>query len=582
MAETHSTRRAGLALAASFGLAAAAALGPAAARAGDEPVSVPAPVRERSAPPMDEGERILAAAAAGRTIDREAAKALAAEGLKPVGPSDDAEFLRRVTLDILGVPPTEEEVRAFLSSKDPGKRQARVEELLRDPLFGEHMAELWGRLLFADLKKYRLPEKQAVTEWLAKGFNDGHGFDWLVRELLTATGNTRENPALAFTMRFRDGGIPADIAGVTSRTFLAVQIQCCQCHDHPYEKWKMGDFASFASFFNLVQPRPADPQDPRQGFVVEDPEPARLMRAQGRAGVGADIKGAAKGDPRFLDGTSYRDVQGSTRRGALADWVLARGNPWFSKAMVNRVWFWYFGRGLVNPVDDFRSDNAPSHPALLEGLAIGFSESGFDPRFLVRAITSSQAYQRTSRLPPGGVGDEASLHRFDRLLGRGPVKPLTADQVFDSVLRVTGMDDAFRRTNRAEIDRVKAQLLQQFVSQIDDDETGVSEQWAGTIPQGLLLMNGPLTQMGTRAAAPANRGDRIGLIARDNSLHRILDDTKDAGSRVDRLYLTILGRHPTEREMEDAAGFAGHGKALQGWEDLFWALINCSEFMSNH
>jgi len=566
-----STRNAGIALALAFGLAAAVA------RAGDEVISVPA----RKAAD-DDGDRLLAAAAAARMIDREVDKALAAEGLKPSGPADDAEFLRRVSLDLLGVPPTEAQVRAFLSSKDPGKRQAKVEELMADPLFGEHLAELWGRLLFADLKKYRLPEKQAVTDWLAKNFNEGRGFDWLVRELLTATGNTKDNPALAFTMRFRDGGIPADIAGVTSRTFLAVQIQCCQCHDHPYEKWKQGDFASFASFFNLVQPRPADPMDPRQGFVVEDPDPRRLARAGNRAGVGADIKGAAKGEPRFLDGKAWTDVEGTTRRAALAGWILDRSNPWYARAMVNRVWSWYFGRGIVNPVDDFRSDNPASHPALLDSLALGFAESGSDPRFLVRAITLSKAYQRTSRLPEGGVGDDAAIRRFDRFLGRGPVKPLTADQVFDSVLRVTGMDDAFRKANRAEIDRVKTLLLQQFVSQIDDDETGDTEQWAGTIPQGLLLMNGPLTQIGTRAGGPSGKGDRIGLAASQNTLRGILDDAKDSGERVDRLYLTVLGRHPSEKELADAASFAARGKSTQGWEDLFWALINCSEFMSNH
>jgi hypothetical protein len=576
------------AVAAAFGLAAGAALLPSAfcpsvvrppaVYAGDETVTVPA---GRGAP--DDGDALLAAVAAARRIDREVDAALAAAGLEPAGPSDDAEFLRRVTLDVVGVPPTEEEVRAFLASKDPGKRQVVVETLLRNPLFGDHLAELWGRILFTDLRRYRAPEKEAVKNWLATGFQEGRGLDWMVRSLVTATGNNRENPALAFTMRFRDGGVPADIAGVTSRVFLGVQIQCAQCHDHPYESWKMSDFAGFAAFYNLVQPRPADPMDPRQGFVVEDPDPARLARGAARGGIGADIRGAAKGTPRFLDGRTSPDVEGRTRRGALADWMVARENPYFAKAMVNRAWSWYFGRGIVSPVDDFRTDNPPSHPALLDGLALGFAESGFDPRFLARAFTLSKAYGRTSRLPEAAKGwDEVALRRFDRLHGRGPVKPLTADMVFDSVLRVTGMDDTFRRANRAEIDRVKGQLLEQFVSEIDDDEGVDTEQWAGTIPQGLLLMNGPLTQAGTRGSQPAGRGDRIGLFARGNTLQTILDDTKDTAARVTRLYVTALGRSPTSREVEEAAAFAARGKGVQGWEDLFWALLNSSEFMSNH
>jgi hypothetical protein len=233
-------------------------------------------------------------------------------------------------------------------------------------------------------------------------------------------------------------------------------------------------------------------------------------------------------------------------------------------------------------VDDFRSDNPPSHPELLDSLALGFAESGYDLRFLVRAVAGSEAYQRTSRLPEEAPEDEVALRRFDRLYGRGPVKPLTADQVFDSILRVTGMDDALRRTRRNEIERAKRFLLEQFTTQIDDDEGNDAEQWAGTIPQGLLLMNGPLTQIGTRGGAPAGRGDRLGLLARENSLHRILDDTKDAGARVERLWLTVLGRRPSAAEASEAAAFAARGRGAEGWEDLFWALLNSSEFLSNH
>lgn len=584
MEADRATGRAGLVVAGAFGLAAAAALGLSGALADDAPVSAPARVPRRSAD--DGGERLLAAAATSRSIDREVLKALAAEGLAPAGPADDLEFLRRVSLDLLGVPPTEAEVRSFLASKDPGKRTAKVEELLAHPLFGDHLADLWGRLLFTGLRRYGLQEVEALHRWLAEGFNAGRGMDWLVRELVTATGNSNENPALAYTLRFRDGGIPADIAGTTSRLFLAVQIQCAQCHDHPYEPWKQGEFAGFASFFNLVQPRPADPMDRRAGFVVEDPALRQLERAAGRAGEGADIRGAARAAPKFLGGAVYRDAPGRTRRQALADWMVSRENPWFARAMANRAWSWMFGRGIVNPVDDFRSDNAPSHPAVLDTLAIGFAESGYDPRFLFRAIANSETYRRTSVLPPALLrewnGDEVALRRYDRLFGRGPVKPLSADQVFDSVLRVTGMDDAFRRSNRAEIERARALLLRQFVSEIDDDEGDAAEQWAGTIPQGLLLMNGPLTQVGTRTAAPSGRGDRLGVLARENTLQRILKDTRDSGERVVRIYLTTLARFPTEKEAGEAVAFASRGKGSQGWEDLFWALLNCSEFMSNH
>jgi len=572
--------------AAGFAIAALAALLPSGGQAvlaeGDT-VSVPGrPAAPDRTAPRDEAEQLLAAHATSRAIDREIMKVLEAEGVPAAGTSDDAEFLRRVYLDILGVPPTEAELRAFIASKDPGRRQVLIERLLHDPVYGEHMADQWGKVLFAGLRRYRYQEKEALKDWLAGLFNEGRGLDHLAREVITATGDTTENPALGYIMRFRDGGIPADVAGTTSRIFLGVQIQCAQCHNHPYERWTMEDFAGVASFFNFVQPRRTDPMDPRAGFTVNDPTPRELDRRGRRGGTGADIRGAASADPKFLAGAVYDDVPGATRRGALAEWITARDNPWFAKAMANRTWSWFFGRGLVSPVDDFRSDNVPSHPEILNTLALGFAESGYDLRFLVRAITLSETYQRTSVLPKGLKRDDVEIRRADRLYARGPVKPLTADQVFDSVLRATGMDDAFRRTNRREIEGIRQALFRQFVTELDDDETAETEQWAGTIPQGLLLMNGPLTAIGSRAGGPHGRLDRIGVAARQNTLNEILDQVKDTAARVQRLYLTTLGRFPTDREVSAAAAFASRGKGNQGWEDLFWALLNSSEFMSNH
>ncbi len=542
----------------------------------------PPPGAAPAAAAMDEAEGLLAAAAASRTIDREVGRRLEADGVTPAGPSTDEEFLRRVYLDVIGVPPTEDEVRAFQAAREPDRRRVLVERLLRDPLYGDHMADRWGGLLFAGLRRYSYENMRDVNGWLAGLFNSGTGMDRVVREVLTATGNTGENPALAYTIRFRDGGIPADIAGTTSRLFLGVQIQCAQCHDHPYEEWKQEEFAGFAAFFNLVQPRRADAMDPRAGFVVTDPTPQQLARTRTRGGEGADIRGAAKAAPKFLGGAVYDDGRDSTRREALASWITARENPWFAQAMVNRVWSWFFGRGIVNPVDDFRSDTPPSHPELLSHLALGFAESGYDLRFLVRAITGSETYGRTSRLPSGFRGDDVAVRRLDHAFARGPIKPLTSDQVFESVLRVTGMDDAFRRANRQDLDRLRRGLLQQFTTEIDDDEMNEAEQWAGTIPQGLLLMNGPLTQIGTRAGGAKDRKDRIGLAARENTLNAILRDTRDDGARVRRLYLTTLGRAPSAEEASAALTVATRGKGDLGWEDLFWALLNSSEFMSNH
>ncbi|MHC4923240.1 MAG: DUF1553 domain-containing protein [Planctomycetota bacterium] len=553
--------------------------------AGDDE-AVPVPGRRGAAPadePMTESEQVLAAASTARLIDNAVIEVLEEEGIRPGDASSDTEFLRRVSLDIAGVPPTEREVREFLASKDPDKRQVKIEELLHTDYFADHMADRFKKLIIGSGQQRRYGGSEAFQDWLAGYFRENRGLDALVTDVITATGATSENPATAFTMKFRQGGIPADIAGTTSRIFLGVQIQCAQCHNHPYERWTMEDFAGMASFFNYVQPRRVDRENPRAGFTVQDPTPQQLRRRGRRGGKGADIRVAADADPKFLGSGLYEDRDGTTRRAALAEWITDRDNPYFAKAIVNRVWSWHFGRGIVSPVDDFRSDNVPSHPGILNSLALGFAESGYDLRFLVRAITYSDTYQRTSQVPTNvDASDVYAVRTLDVTYARGPVKPLTAEQVFDSLMRVTGVDDTLRRSNRQNFQRAKQQLLRQFIFVLDDDEMNESEAFAGTIPQGLMLMNGTLTQIGTRTGGARNRNDRMGALARFSALPRLLAQTSDPKTRIKRIYLTTLGREPTRDEFRRAAKFGSGGKGDQPWEDLFWALLNCSEFMSNH
>jgi hypothetical protein len=505
--------------------------------------------------------------------------------------ADDAEFFRRACLDLLGVIPTEAETVEFLQDPSPDKRARAIDRLLLSPRHADWFATWYSNLLVGTSIRDRNLNRRTFNEWLRAQFAANRPYDELVRDLLTAEGNSDERGEVGFLSSFERSA--ANAAGKTSRLFLGVQIQCAQCHDHPYDKRiKQTDFEGFAAFFlTTTFRRNQMPGGNEVSFDVAAYDRDRMPgRGQARARTpeamerpGAPLvldvdRPFARGsgpDPKFLLGSTVKDTPGVDRREVLARWMTSKKNELFARGFANRLWGVLLGRGIVHPVDDFHAENDPVNPELLDHLGDELVRSGFDVRHLVRVIANSEAYQRTSRNPRGVERPDASL------FAAGPVKPLSVEQSFDSFYRATGAEGYLDTRLREGLGRVgmrrygqivdpKMLVYEAFRRTFADDEGAEAEEFTGTIPRGLMMMNG--TQVNELVAARPGR-----------PLRKILDEEKSDRERVRRLYLTVLSREPSPGETSAArAHLETSRNETQGYEDLFWALLNTTEFMSNH
>jgi hypothetical protein len=530
-------------------------------------------------------------AAAAKVDDLVAARLRSQKDLQVAPRSDDAEFLRRVTLDLTGVIPTEAETVEFLNDPSPDKRAALVDRLLLQPRHADWFATWYSNLLVGTRIRDRNLNRRTFNEWMREQFAKNRPYDELVRDLVAAVGNSDDNGAVGFVSSFERSA--ADAAGKTSRMFLGVQIQCAQCHDHPYDKRiRQADFAGFAAFFmtttHLRNQAQGSPEISFDVATYEKDEMPGTGRARNRnpemtSRPGAPLvldpgagpfRGGAIPDAKFLLGSTVRDTPGVNRREVLARWMTSPKNDFFSRAFANRLWGYFLGRGLVQPVDDFHSHNKPSHPELLDFLGEELERGDFDVNHLVRVIVGTEAYQRTSKNPRGVERPDAAL------FASGPIKPLTVEQSFDSFFRATGAEGYLESRLRGmggpgarrmgQIVDPRMLVYEMFRRSFDDDEGGETEEFTGTIPRGLLMMNG--VQVNELVAAKPGR-----------PLRAILDAERSDRERIRRLYLTVLSREPSPGETSAArAHLESSRNETQGYEDLLWALLNTTEFMSNH
>lgn len=480
-------------------------------------------------------------------IDEYVENRLKAERVPPAEPADDAEFLRRVYLDLHGVVPTAEQAAHFLADTRPDRRARLVDALLAGPRYGEHLADVWQGYLVSPLADDRPVRADQLRKWLAGRFNTTT-WDRLATELLTATGRIEENPAVIYLIESRFPRTAPDLADLTSRYFLGVRLSCAQCHDHPFVAWKQQDFWGMAAFFTQVQ-TPGKPKLVNKVGVKDNLDlTLDSLKEDGTP------DGFLSRPPTFLGGAAPPADKRTTNRAALAAWLTSAKNPYFARATANRTWWRLFGRGLVTPVDDMHAANAPSHPELLDLLARRFAESGFDHKYLTRAIVSSRAYQRTSRA--GGAPDQQAA-----LFGRMSVKVLTAGQLYDSLVAILGAPS--RRPGGGPPQDARAEFVQFFTDDGDPDPTA----YRRGIPHLLRQMNAEQFA-GRHVAALAARLAKPG---------RSADDV--AGD----LFLTILARRPAADEQQlfrDHAGRCGSLGTAAG--ELAWALLMTSEFSLNH
>lgn len=482
-------------------------------------------------------------------IDAEISKKINEEKVTPSAKSTDAEFQRRAYLDIIGRIPTSSETKSFLENTTPDKRVKLVDDLLSDDEFGKHMADIWQALLLPRISDNRRVQTEPLTLWLEKHFNVNTGWDQITKELLTSTGPQDENGSITY---FISNASVDKMTDSVSKLFLGVQLQCAQCHDHPFVDWKQNDYWGLAAFFMKVQAKPPGGKDTSSPTVTEGKGINKNKKSLPEAAKFVPATFLASGEATLNSAEPYRPV--------LANWLTSKTNPFFSKAMVNRVWAQYFGKGLVDPIDDMHDGNPATHPELLEALATQFSASNFDLKFLIRSICNSETYQRSSK--PNTSNKETDI----ALLARMPIKNMTPEQLFDSLTTVLGAAskaDQKLAKGKAAKNQPKG-ARSQFVAFFQPEEGASALSYETGIPQILRLMNSP--QMNSA-----------------NIIQRLVDKNADTKTAIEKVYLSVLNRMPTDEESLRMTNFLSQATDKnKGLGDMLWVLLNTSEFTLNH
>jgi hypothetical protein len=491
--------------------------------------------------------------------------------IQPSPVVDDAGFLRRVTLDLTGQLPGPQEVRAFVADPSKTKRSALIDKLISSPAYVDHWTLKWGDLL-QNSRKY-LGEKGAFEfrEWIREAIAQNRPYDRMVREMLTASGSSYENPAANFYRVTRD---PKPTMEKTTQVFLGVRMVCAQCHDHPFERWTQNQYYEMSAFFSAVGIRPGYEvgeeivYDQRQDFDMKHPKDGRVMNPKFILPATFSTGGA----PGAAAPTDAR------RRMAYAEWVTAKDNPFFAKSTVNRVWSYFFGRGIIDPVDDIRASNPPSNPALLDALTKDFVEHDFDLRQLMHTIANSRTYQAAISTNEWNATD---FENFSHAVPRR----LSAEELMDALALATGVRPVFpeappetkaEQLNDPHIG--KDGFLDLFGRPSRESSCECERRSDLSLPQALNLVNGR-----TISDAVADSNGRIAKAVLGGRPDREV---------VEELYLASLSRPPSAAELESglqylrkrgpagSSGSDGPGLASRA-QDLLWALVNSKAFLYN-
>lgn len=468
----------------------------------------------------------------------------------PSGPADDAEFLRRVYLDVIGTLPTPAECRRFLADPRQDRRVRLVDELLERPEFADYWALQWADVLRVDSQMLGAKRAYSYYQWIRSSFAVNKPLDQFARELLTAEGPLQDVGPAAF---YKVVGRPGDAASTLAQVFLGVRIACAECHHHPFDRWSQNDYYGMQAFFNPVTFR-TSPEG--EAVLAVGDVPARNPRtgeAVAAHALGAAPAGTASGDPRLR----------------LAAWMTSPANPWFARHLANRTWAHFMGTGLVEPVDDVRATNPPTNPELLDALAARLVETGFDFRQLIRWITASRVYQSSSKPNPTNVRDEQN---YSRML----LKRLDAEVLLDMVCQTTGVAEKFSgvpagvRAIQLWDSKVPHYFLKVFGRPTRSTACTCERNAEPSVAQVLHLLNSPEIH-----DKLTHEGGTVARLVRQLPSDRAL---------VEELYLTFYSRMPTEAERASALTYLekSPSQRRKAAEDLAWALQNSIEFLFNH
>jgi hypothetical protein len=492
-------------------------------------------------------------------IDRLVYARLRKLGIAPSDGCTDAEFLRRASLDAIGVLPTADQTRRFLADRDPGKREKWIDHLLEQPAYADHWAIRWGDLIRPNPSRVGVKPVYLLDGWLRSAFRQNMPYDRMVRELLTAQGSTHESGPVAV---FRDKREPADAGAFVSQIFLGVRMDCARCHHHPNEKWGQDDYFQLAAFFGQMK---------RKGQGISAPisgEPEFWWYAPGGKGVEHPVTEAVM-TPKPPDGPEMPYVDGTDPRVQLVNWMCDSQNPFFAKAIVNRIWSEYLGRGIVEPVDDFRASNPPTNEELIGWLAGDFVAHGYDLKHLMRTIMRSHVYQLSSLPNEHNLADNKNFSRAYR-------RRLSAEVLLDAVGDVTGVRDSFEGMSKGSRavqtwnHKLDSDFLDAFGRPNASQECPCERDRKPSVVQALHLMNSNDLQ--------EKLGSEKGMVA------KLAKSELPEPQLVTELYLALYTRFPEAEELQAALRFFSSPGATRATatQDLMWALVNTAEFVFNH
>ena len=518
------------------------------------------PASDKPSPSISAASSQTADQSVNILVDQYIATSLREQRLRPSARSSDMEYIRRVYLDIVGHIPPLEELESFLKNKDRNKRSTIVNQLMETDGYIHYWSDIWTNLLVGR-DPPRAASREHLTAWVSDSLSTGQSYDQFVYDLVSATGEREENGAVNFLLsHLNDQATPA--TAKISQLFLGMRLQCTQCHDHPFNQWKQDQFWQLNAFFRQTrQTREGDDETLKVKLLnSDDPSPVYFERRSGLMSVAF---------PTLFDGTLLEDFSDTNRRRALALFLIKPENRWLSEALVNRMWGHFFGYGFTHPMDDMGPHNPPTHPEVLRQLAVDFVQSNFDVKHLIRTITSTEAYHRSSVIYRGNERDDpasGSAPSFSRMY----VKQMTAEQLYRSLIIATQADQAGAKNNK-DADARRDRWLKQFVVTFGTDENDETTTFDGTIPQALMMMNGDLMQK----AVGVDPGSLLVQILQEN--------TSDA-EKIRRLYLVALCRYPSLQELNGLKRVVSttNSPRLIAFQDLFWALLNSNEFMLNH
>jgi hypothetical protein len=507
----------------------------------------------------------------GEFIDQQIRQGWSDNEIEPSAAASDEEWMRRIYLDLLGRIPTLEEARAFLKDESPRKRAVLTESLLEHEDYVRNFTTVWSNNCIGRGAPQRV-SRVGMEKFFREAFAKNRPWNEIVVDLVTASGHYEENGAANYILaqlQNQDEGV--QLTAMTTRLFLGMQVQCTQCHNHPFNKWQQDQFWEFNSFFRQVDKMDHRKLDPNTGRMVDDYSEVVWREFTGPVYFEKRSGMMQVAYPKFQGQTVDPGV-GVDRRVEFAKLLTADNGeepPQIALAFVNRTWGHFFGYGFTRPVDDLGPHNPPSHPELLNRLARDFAASKYDVKQLVRWIVNSGAYSLTSKFNPKNAVDDPAAGEMP-LFSHMYLKSMQAEQMYDSLIVASNAHKSGQGSWGAQEEQ-RRRWMQQFVVAFENDENDEATTFNGTIPQALMMMN---SEMMEKAVS----------IDRGSFLFETMSQPGSDFQKISDLYLAALSREPSKAEVAKFQKMlAAYGpKKLNGYQDLFWALLNSNEFVLNH